>query len=137
MVKAYCGELVNEVMYNCVQFHGGMGFMRESTIERMSAMRAAEHRRRRDRSHAGRSGEEDVGRVAPLRPDPVAGPPDPEEDRANNQGGVPMEIVPLGPGFAAELRGVTLSDVAGDDAVCQAVRAAFEDDRSWCFAIRT
>ena len=36
MVKAYCGELVNEVMYNCVQFHGGMGFMRESTIERMA-----------------------------------------------------------------------------------------------------
>jgi acyl-CoA dehydrogenase len=36
MVKAYCGELVNEVMYACVQFHGGMGFMRESTIERMS-----------------------------------------------------------------------------------------------------
>ena len=38
-----------------------------------------------------------------------------------------MEIVPLGPGFAAELRGVTLSDVAGDDAVCRAVRAAFEE----------
>jgi acyl-CoA dehydrogenase len=36
MVKAYCGELVNEVMYDCVQFHGGMGFMRESPIERMS-----------------------------------------------------------------------------------------------------
>ena len=36
MVKAYCGELVNEVMYDCVQFHGGMGFMTESTIERMS-----------------------------------------------------------------------------------------------------
>ncbi len=36
MAKAYCGELVNEVMYDCVQFHGGMGFMRESTIERMS-----------------------------------------------------------------------------------------------------
>jgi len=36
MVKAYCGELVNEVMYTCVQFHGGMGFMRESTIERMA-----------------------------------------------------------------------------------------------------
>ena len=36
MVKAYCGELVNEVMYDCVQFHGGMGFMSESTIERMS-----------------------------------------------------------------------------------------------------
>jgi alkylation response protein AidB-like acyl-CoA dehydrogenase len=36
MVKAYCGELVNEVAYACVQFHGGMGFMRESTIERMA-----------------------------------------------------------------------------------------------------
>jgi acyl-CoA dehydrogenase len=36
MVKAYCGELVNAVMYDCVQFHGGMGFMRESVIERMS-----------------------------------------------------------------------------------------------------
>jgi len=35
MVKAYCGELVNEVMYNCVQFHGGMGYMRESPIERL------------------------------------------------------------------------------------------------------
>lgn len=36
MIKAYCGELVNEVMYDCVQFHGGMGFMRESAIERMA-----------------------------------------------------------------------------------------------------
>ncbi|WP_346907712.1 acyl-CoA dehydrogenase family protein [uncultured Roseibium sp.] len=36
MIKAYCGELVNEVMYACVQFHGGMGFMSESPIERMS-----------------------------------------------------------------------------------------------------
>ncbi|AMJ63204.1 acyl-CoA dehydrogenase family protein [Bosea sp. PAMC 26642] len=36
MVKALCGELVNEVMYACLQFHGGMGFMRESTIERMT-----------------------------------------------------------------------------------------------------
>jgi acyl-CoA dehydrogenase len=36
MVKAYCGELVNEVMYDCVQFHGGMGFMRECAIERMA-----------------------------------------------------------------------------------------------------
>jgi acyl-CoA dehydrogenase len=35
MVKAYCGELVNEVMHSCLQFHGGMGFMRESAIERM------------------------------------------------------------------------------------------------------
>jgi acyl-CoA dehydrogenase len=36
MAKAYCGELVNAVMYACLQFHGGMGFMRESTIERMA-----------------------------------------------------------------------------------------------------
>ncbi len=37
-----------------------------------------------------------------------------------------MQIVPLGPGFAAELRGVTLAQVAADDAVYAAVRAAFE-----------
>ena len=36
MLKALCGELVNEVMYDCVQFHGGMGYMRESAIERMA-----------------------------------------------------------------------------------------------------
>lgn len=35
MVKAYWGELANELMYNCVQFHGGAGFMEGSTIERM------------------------------------------------------------------------------------------------------
>jgi acyl-CoA dehydrogenase len=36
MLKAYCGELVNEVMYDCLQFHGGFGYMRESAIERMT-----------------------------------------------------------------------------------------------------
>jgi acyl-CoA dehydrogenase len=36
MAKACCGELVNEVMYDCLQFHGGMGYMRESAIERMT-----------------------------------------------------------------------------------------------------
>ncbi len=35
MAKAYCGELVNEVMYTCQQFHGGFGYMREAVIERM------------------------------------------------------------------------------------------------------
>ena len=35
MVKAYCGELVNRVMYDCTQFHGGFGCMREAAIERM------------------------------------------------------------------------------------------------------
>ncbi len=35
MAKAYCGELVNKVMYTCQQFHGGFGYMRGSAIERM------------------------------------------------------------------------------------------------------
>ena len=35
MAKAYCGELVNKVMYDCQQFHGGFGYMQESVIERM------------------------------------------------------------------------------------------------------
>ena len=34
-VKALVGELENRVMYDCVQFHGGIGFASESTIERM------------------------------------------------------------------------------------------------------
>jgi len=38
-----------------------------------------------------------------------------------------MDIVPLGPGFAAELRGVTLIDIASDDAAYAAARAAFEE----------
>ena len=36
MVKAYCGELVNRVIYDCQQFHGGFGYIRESIIERMA-----------------------------------------------------------------------------------------------------
>lgn len=35
MVKAYVGELANEVLYACVQFHGGMGFIRETAVERL------------------------------------------------------------------------------------------------------
>lgn len=35
MLKALTGELVNEVLYTCQQFHGGMGYMRETTIERL------------------------------------------------------------------------------------------------------
>ena len=38
-----------------------------------------------------------------------------------------MDIVPLGPGFAAELRGVTLADIAANDAAYAAARAAFEE----------
>ena len=36
MIKALAGELVNEVMYDCLQFHGGAGYIRESAIERMA-----------------------------------------------------------------------------------------------------
>jgi acyl-CoA dehydrogenase len=35
MAKAYCAELLNDVVYDCLQFHGGFGFIRESAIERM------------------------------------------------------------------------------------------------------
>jgi alpha-ketoglutarate-dependent 2,4-dichlorophenoxyacetate dioxygenase len=38
-----------------------------------------------------------------------------------------MDIVPLGPGFAAELRGVRLADIASDDAAYAEARAAFEE----------
>ena len=38
-----------------------------------------------------------------------------------------MEIIPLGPGFASELRGITLAEVAADDAAYQETRAAFEE----------
>jgi alpha-ketoglutarate-dependent 2,4-dichlorophenoxyacetate dioxygenase len=38
-----------------------------------------------------------------------------------------METVTLGPGFAAELRSITLADVAADDGAYDAVRAAFEE----------
>ncbi|PKP83932.1 MAG: acyl-CoA dehydrogenase, partial [Alphaproteobacteria bacterium HGW-Alphaproteobacteria-2] len=36
MIKAYCGELVNEVMHACLQAHGGTGFMLGTAIERMA-----------------------------------------------------------------------------------------------------
>jgi len=38
-----------------------------------------------------------------------------------------MDIIPLGPGFAVELRGVTIAEIASDAAKYSAVRAAFED----------
>ncbi len=38
-----------------------------------------------------------------------------------------MEVIPLGPGFAAELRGITLADIVVDDAAYAAARAAFEE----------
>jgi alpha-ketoglutarate-dependent 2,4-dichlorophenoxyacetate dioxygenase len=38
-----------------------------------------------------------------------------------------MEVVPIGPGFAAEIRGAGLSDVAERDDAYRAARAAFEE----------
>jgi len=36
MLKALTGELVNEVLYTCQQFHGGTGYIRETAIERLT-----------------------------------------------------------------------------------------------------
>ena len=61
MLKALAGTLVNEVMYDCVQFHGGMGYMRESGRRAHGARcPRAVHRRRRHRGDAGRGGEADL-----------------------------------------------------------------------------
>ncbi len=38
-----------------------------------------------------------------------------------------MELIPLGPGFAAEVRGAGMADVAASDEIYAAVRAAFEE----------
>jgi acyl-CoA dehydrogenase len=35
LLKALAGELVNEVVQTCQQFHGGMGYMRDTPIERL------------------------------------------------------------------------------------------------------
>ena len=35
MLKALTGDLVNEVVGGCLQFWGGMGYMREAPIERL------------------------------------------------------------------------------------------------------
>ena len=34
-VKAFGAEAINQIMYDCVQFHGGMGYMTETPVERM------------------------------------------------------------------------------------------------------
>lgn len=36
MAKAWIGELVNQTVYACQQFHGGSGYMRGTAIERMA-----------------------------------------------------------------------------------------------------
>jgi len=40
---------------------------------------------------------------------------------------MPMELIPLGPGFAAEVRGAGMTDVAASDEIYAEVRAAFEE----------
>ncbi|MEM1332947.1 MAG: acyl-CoA dehydrogenase family protein [Actinomycetota bacterium] len=35
-VKAFGAETITATIYDCVQFHGGMGYMRETAVERMS-----------------------------------------------------------------------------------------------------
>jgi len=53
MVKLFTAEMVNRVAYDCVQLHGGYGYMREYPIERFRARRAAPAiRRRHQRDHA-------------------------------------------------------------------------------------
>ncbi len=36
MVKLFTAEMVNRVAYDCVQLHGGYGYMREYPIERFA-----------------------------------------------------------------------------------------------------
>jgi acyl-CoA dehydrogenase len=36
MIKVFAAESCQRTMYDCVQFHGGMGYMRETPVERMS-----------------------------------------------------------------------------------------------------
>jgi|SRR5579885_408848 len=48
-----------------------------------------------------------------------------------------MDIVQVGPGFGAELRGVTLDDVVNDDAAYKAVRGAFEEHSVLVFRNQT
>ena len=35
-VKGWGAEVINQILYDCVQFHGGMGYMRETPVERMA-----------------------------------------------------------------------------------------------------
>ena len=52
MLKALAGTLVNEVMYDCVQFHGGMGVIRETRSADGARRARPGDRRRRHRGDA-------------------------------------------------------------------------------------
>jgi alpha-ketoglutarate-dependent 2,4-dichlorophenoxyacetate dioxygenase len=46
--------------------------------------------------------------------------------RRQNRRGIAMKIIPLGPGFAAELRDITLAEITTDNDAYREARAAFE-----------
>ena len=72
MLKALAGTLVNEVMYDCLQFHGGMGYMRESADRAHGPRRPrAVDRRRRHRGDAGRGGQAHLTAVPRMEPSAV------------------------------------------------------------------
>src|SRR5215212_5437269 len=48
-----------------------------------------------------------------------------------------MELVPLGPGFGVEVKGITMLDVASDADAYKAVRAAFEEHSLLVFRDQT
>lgn len=48
-----------------------------------------------------------------------------------------MELIPLGPGFAAEVRGLTIGEVAVSDAAYEAARAALEENSVLVFRDQT
>ena len=48
-----------------------------------------------------------------------------------------MELVPLGPGFGVEVRGITMLDVASDADAYKAVRSAFEEHSLLVFRDQT
>jgi hypothetical protein len=47
-----------------------------------------------------------------------------------------MQIVPVGPGFAAEVRGVTLADVANDDGCMRRYAPPSRSTRCSCSAAK-
>src|SRR5579864_2038558 len=91
--------------------------MRWRRLSRFSA-------RRRPRTKASRTDRPGIAAGPFLLPASISG-----KLRVNrpNCRRTPMDIVPIGPGFAAELRGVTLTDVAASDEAYAKVRSAFEE----------
>ena len=61
MAKLFAGDLAQKVAYDCMQFHGGMGYIDETDIARTwRDVRLHHHRRRDERGDEG-DHLEDVG----------------------------------------------------------------------------